>query len=317
MAALVGCGTSMAAAAEGPDDWRGEFPRTDIARHSMAYDEIVFDGARRDSIPPISARKFVDAASVRDIGPFEPVLSLIIDGDARAYPLQILLWHEIVNDIVGGVPVLISYCPLCNSGIVFDRRLDGRTLEFGNTGRIRHFDMVMYDIASESWWQQFGGIAIMGTLTGKALKPLPSRLESLARFRQQAPAGRLFVPDDADARPYGITPYVDMETTPAPRRRFPYPLPPGVETLSRVVIVGEVAWPLDRVRQQRRLEHDDLIIEWEPGQNSIHDTQVIAFGRDVGNVTVRRRTGAGLVDVPYDVTFAFAAFVPGGILHRD
>ena len=83
---------------------------------------------------------------------------------------------------------------------------------------------------------------------------------------------------------------------------------------------GETAWPLERIRAERRLEHDDLIIEWEPGQNSVHDTQVIAFGRDVGNVTVRRRTAQGLIDVAYDVTFAFAfaAFVTDGkLLLRD
>ena len=77
------------------------------------------------------------------IGPLEPVLSLVVGGDARAYPLRVLLFHEIVNDVVGGVPVLVTYCPLCNSGVVFDRRLDGDVLTFGNTGRLRHFDMVM------------------------------------------------------------------------------------------------------------------------------------------------------------------------------
>jgi hypothetical protein len=117
------------------------------------------------------------------MGPLEPVLSLIINGDARAYPLRLLLWHEIVNDVVGGVPVLVSYCPLCNSGVVYDRRINGDVLEFGNTGRIRHFDMVMYDRQSESWWQQFTGEAIVGALSGTTMRILPARLESLDKFR--------------------------------------------------------------------------------------------------------------------------------------
>ncbi len=83
------------------------------------------------------------------------MISIDLNGDAGAYPLRILLWHEIVNDVVDGVPVLVSYCPLCNSGVVFDRRIEGKTLSFGNTGRIRYFDMLMYDHQTESWWQQF------------------------------------------------------------------------------------------------------------------------------------------------------------------
>ncbi len=96
----------------------------------------------------------------------EPVISVIINGDARAYPLHILLWHEIVNETISGVPGLVPYCPLCNSGVAFDRRLGGRTLNFGNTGRTRHFDMVMYDKETEGWWQQFLGEALIGSLTG-------------------------------------------------------------------------------------------------------------------------------------------------------
>ncbi len=152
-AALAAVGlllVSFAACAEEPADWRGEFPIADFDRRSIEYAEIVFDGAVRDSIPPIADPKFVPAAEAEDIGPLEPVLSIGVDGDFRAYPLRILLWHEIVNDVVGGVPVLVSYCPLCNSGVVFDRRVGGRVLEFGNTGRIRHFDMVMYDTATEA-----------------------------------------------------------------------------------------------------------------------------------------------------------------------
>ena len=169
------------------ETWRSEFPKTDFARSAIDLGEIVTDGPRRDSIPAIDAHRFVAAADARELGPFEPVISIAIDGDARAYPLRILLWHEIVNDVVGGIPVLISYCPLCNSGVVFDRGLDGAVLAFANTGRIRHFDMVMYDRQSESWWQQFLGQAIVGAMTGKRLGALPARLESLARFRARAP----------------------------------------------------------------------------------------------------------------------------------
>ena len=296
--------------------WRDEFPRTDFSKRSIKLSEIVTDGPKRDSIPPIDKPKFIAAADAGRIGPFEPVISIAIGGDARAYPLRILLWHEIVNDTVGGVPILVSYCPLCNSGVVFDRRHDGRVLRFGNTGRIRHFDMVMYDRNTESWWQQFLGEAIVGTLTGTRLRALPARLEALARFRARAPRGKVLVPDDPEARPYGVTPYVDFDKA-ALGSRFPYDLPKGVRPTARVVVIGDEAWSMALLRRRRTVAAGDLVLTWEPGQNSIHDARVIAFGRDVGNVIVQRRTGRGLVDVAYDVTFAFAfrAFRPNGVFH--
>jgi hypothetical protein len=263
----------------------------------------------------------VPVGEASDIGPLEPVLSIGIGDDFRAYPLRILLWHEIVNETIGGVPVLISYCPLCNSGLVFDRRVGDRVLEFGNTGRLRHRDMVMYDVATESWWQQFTGQAIIGTLSGKKMKALPARLESLQRFRERAPDGKVLVPEDAGARPYGASPYVGMDTQRLPRSvaalQFPYPQPDSVDPLDRVVVVGDEAWTLERLRRDTPVAPGDLVLTWEAGQNSIHDTQLIFRGRDVGNVVVQRRGADGTADVPYDVVFAFSfrAFVPDDKLH--
>ncbi len=306
---------------EGPSQWSREFPQTNFDVHAIPFDEIDSDGATRDSIPPIHDPRFVPVGDA-DIGPLEPVLSIGIDGDFRAYPLRILLWHEIVNDTIGGVPVLVSYCPLCNSGVVFDRRLEDDVLEFGNTGRLRRFDMVMYDRKTESWWQQFSGEALIGDLTGKVLKPLPARLESFESFAARAPNGQLLVPSVAAARPYGTTPYVGMDggaSSLIARLRFRYDLPDGVPPLSRVVIVGDEAWSLDLVAAQTPLQIGDLTLTWTAGQNSIHDSRVIAEGRDVGNVIVQRNTAQGVEDVPYDVSFAFAfaAFVPDGTLHHE
>ena len=316
---LVLLALAFPALAEGPKDWLAEFPKTDFANKAIEYSEIRFDGARRDSIPPIDEPQFWPAGEITGIGKLEPVLSVAIDGDFRAYPLRVLLWHEIVNDVVGGVPVLVSYCPLCNSGVVFERTLGGDRLTFGNTGRLRHFDMVMYDRKTESWWQQFSGRAIMGEMTGARLKAVPSRLESLERFRERAVNGQVLVPGDPGARRYGTTPYVKMDTQRDARGRFPYGLPDGVDPLARVVVIGDQAWTLALLRDKKMIETGDRVLMWEPGQNSIHDTKWIAFGRDVGNVVVQRRTDAGtLEDVVYDVAFAFAfaAFIPGGTLHH-
>ena len=315
-AACVLGGTALA---DGPDDWRPEFPDTDFDKTSIDYEEIVTDGPRRDQIPPINDPIFVAAATAEGVGLKEPVLSIGIDGDFRAYPLRILLWHEIVNDTVGGVPILVSYCPLCNSGVIFDRRVDGQVLQFGNTGRIRLFDMVMYDQNTESWWQQFLGESIVGDMTGTRMKALPARLESVEKFIERAPDGLLLVPNDDAARPYGQTPYVRMDSSRLPRKRFGFSLPSDIQPVARVVVVGEEAWMLDLIRDAGTIENGDLTISWEAGQNSIHDAKYITKGRDVGNVVVQRRTSAGVEDVPYDVSFAFAfsAFVPDGTLHTE
>ena len=307
--------------AQGLGKWQREFPLTDFATRSIELSEIGDDGNTRDSIPPVAKPVYIDAAKATDIGPLEPVLSIGVNGDFRAYPLRILLWHEIVNETIGGVPVLISYCPLCNSGVVFDRRVDGQVLDFGNTGRLRHRDMVMYDKQTESWWQQFTGEAMIGSLTGKSMKTLAARLESLEKFRARAPNGKVLVPENDNARPYGTSPYENMDSPRMPRalarRNFPYDVPDGVRLLERVVVVGEEAWTVAKLKAAKRIEADKLILTWEAGQNSIHDSRTISEGRDVGNVTVQRLTDNGLKDVAYDVSFAFAfsAFVPEGMLH--
>lgn len=302
-------------------EWLDEFPRTDFSQRSISLGEIFTGLPRRDTIAPIYLPTFAPARAVGYIGRLEPVLSISVNGEHRAYPLRILLFRELVNDIVGGVPILVTYCPLCNSGVVYDRRLDGQTLTFGNAGRLRLMDMVIFDHESESWWQQFLGEAIVGKRTGQRLTPVPSRVESLQKFMERAPDGLVLVPADGDPRPYGISGNAGVDDTPLAlsRNRYPHDLPEGVNPIARVVVIGDQAWTLDLVRQRQRIETDGLIITWEPGQNSIHDTPTIAEGRDVGNVIVQRQTEDGLVDIPYDVSFAFAFsnFVPDGILHRQ
>ena len=132
----------------------------------------------------------------RDLAPTEPVIGVIINGKARAYPLRILTWHEIVNDVLAGVPITVTYCLLCNSAIVFDRRIDGVVLDFGATGKLRNSDMVMYDRQTESWWQQFLGEGIVGAMTGKKLKTIPARLELFKKYPARTSEGEVLIPAD-------------------------------------------------------------------------------------------------------------------------
>ncbi|MDX1430352.1 MAG: DUF3179 domain-containing (seleno)protein, partial [Rhodothermales bacterium] len=142
--------------------------KTDWDKRSVNLDEIISGGVPKDGIPPIDRPKFVSPSSASSwVGDREPVILLAIEGDARAYPLQIMTYHEIVNDEVGGEPVTVTFCPLCYSAIVFRRTLDGRVYDFGVSGMLRYSDLIMYDRQTESLWQQILGEAIVGELTGR------------------------------------------------------------------------------------------------------------------------------------------------------
>ena len=231
-----------------------------------------------------------------------------MNGIAKAYPLRILIWHEIVNDTIGGVPVAVTYCPLCNSAIVFDRLVEGRILTFGTTGRLRKSDLVMYDRETETWWQQFLGEGIVGDLTGTRPKALPARIESYANFKKRAPDGQVLVPNGRFHKNYGQNPYVHYDMQNAPYSLFKGDLPDYINPMARVVVVEDKAWRLELIRDKGSLTDGPVTLNWSAGQNSALHTSEISEGRDVGNVTVTK----GDEDAVYDVTFAFVynAFCP-------
>ncbi len=189
-----------------------EWPNTDFENTSIDLQEVMSGGPPKDGIPSIDAPSFVDQQQAQVwLGASEPVIVVAEKGDARAYPLQILMWHEIVNDKVGGRPVSVTFCPLCNASIVFDRELDGVIYDFGTTGRLRRSDMIMYDRQTESWWQQFVGEAIVGKLTGATLRQIPSQIVSFDTFRRFYPDGVVLSRDTGHERRYGQNPYAGYD----------------------------------------------------------------------------------------------------------
>ncbi len=296
---------------------KGEWPATDFAKRSVDLGEIVSGGPSKDGIPPIDDPMFesIEASSKR-VQATEPVVAVVWNGEAKAYPLAILIWHEIVNDEIGGLPVAVTYCPLCNSAVVFARAYRGRTLDFGTTGKLRNSDMVMWDRQTESWWQQFLGEAIVGEMTGARLEVIPARVESFERFARRRPDGTVLRPTHPQLRAYGRNPYVSYDSAPWP---FLYhgEAPKGIRPLARVVAVGEEAWSLELLRLKGKLEAGGLMLMWASGQNSALDAAEIAEGRDIGNVVVQRRGPHGPVDVAHDIAFAFAfhGFRPNGVIH--
>lgn len=300
-------GTRAANSQSSADFWRSEGWKTNFEKKNVDFLEVMSGGPAKDGIPSIDTPQFIPVTAEKNVEDIEPVIGININGDARAYPLRILMWHEIVNDTVGGKPLAVTFCPLCNAAITFERQVNGKTLEFGTTGKLRKSDLVMYDRQTESWWQQFTGEAITGDLTGNKLKLVASRLESFGQFKERFPKGKVLVPDAQRARAYGQNPYVKYDS-----RRAPYfdvgGLPKDINPMERVVVVrnGEkdpTIVTMNIAREHGVLLRDGYQINWKAGQSSALDDRDIASGYDVGSIVVTRNG----VDVPYDVTFAFVA----------
>jgi hypothetical protein len=295
-----------------PSRWAQEWPRTNFSETRVEdWSEIMSGGPPRDGIPAIDDPQFLRAADATALRGREPVITVEIEGAApRAYPVRYLMWHEIVNDSISGVPVAVTYCPLCNSGMTFDRRVDGRTLSFGVSGKLRHSDMIMYDRQTESWWQQAIGEGIVGDMTGVELRQLPSWMESWDQYRARSPQG-LVMAAPAYNRAYGRNPYRGYDSAERPFLYDGENPPHGIPPLERVVRVGDLAWPLTRIRTEDGVQEAGISISWQAGQASALDTARIADGREVGTVRVRDAQGR---DVAHDVMFAFAfhAFWPDG-----
>lgn len=259
--------------------------------HTIDYSDLLSGGPPRDGIPSIDSPIFIayeDAAEW--LADNEPVIALEINGDARAYPLQILTWHEIVNDTVGDVPALITFCPLCNSSLVFDRRLNGDVYEFGTSGLLRNSDLVMYDRTTESLWQQFTGEGIIGDLTGEQLTFLPSSVISFADFQSAYPDGVVLSQETGHQRSYGSNPYAGYDRIGQNPFLFDGELDGRLPAMARVVTVsldgGDAAYPYD-VLSTVGAVHDtvgeqDLVVFHWAGTASALGAQVIAEAEDVG-----------------------------------
>ena len=181
---------------------------TDFSKHTVPYDEIRPAGPIRDGIPPLDDPKFASASDPPDyLGDDEPVISLDINGERRAYPLAVMVKHEIVNDEVGGRHVTVTYCPLCNTGIAFDRTIDGRVLDFGTTGHLRNSNLIMWDRQTQTWWQQTTGEAIVGELSGALLTFIPVQIISWQAFRDAFPEGLVLTRDTGYDFVYESPPY--------------------------------------------------------------------------------------------------------------
>jgi hypothetical protein len=183
----------------------------DLPAPLVDTERIISGGPPPDGIPPIDAPRFVPAAEADWVGEDEAVIALDLGGEHRAYPVQILMWHEIVNDVVAQRPVAVTYCPLCNSALAFDRQVGERLLTFGTSGRLYLSALVMYDRQTESLWSQVERTAIAGVLTGTELDLIPVTMVRWADWRTAHPDGLVLSRETGFSRDYGRNPYVGYD----------------------------------------------------------------------------------------------------------
>ena len=274
----------------GPGPWR-----TDLSKKSIDLRELRSGGPPKDGIPAIFDPKFasVDQAETWLVDK-EPVLMVKHGGEARAYPLQILIFHELANDQIGDLPILVSYCPLCNSAITFDRRIDGVEHTFGVSGMLRHSDMVMYDRQTDSLWQQLTGDAIVGEHTGKQLTLVSSQVVPWDSFAKNFPGGKVMSRQTGHARRYGTTPYGGYEFS--NRLMFPVPRKKKVdvrpmERMLTLILTGKVrAYTFESLRRRTvtegKIKDRRYAVFYEPTALTTMDARSIADSRAVGSVGV-------------------------------
>jgi len=275
--------------------------RPDTNRAVVPLDEIIPGGPPPDGIPAIDHPTFVTpAAAAAWLRPKEPVLAVQIGDDTRAYPLQILMWHEIVNDTVGGRPVVITYCPLCNSGIVFDRTVADAVLDFGTSGKLYRSDLVMYDRQSQSLWAQMEGRAIVGARAGTQLTMMPANTLAFETWRGTHPDGKVLSRVTGYHRSYGTNPYADYDEPMVGPFLYRGQLDPRRPPKERVVGVqiGDTAraypWPVLKHAQviNDTLAGEPIVVLYQPGTLSALDQTQMEQSRDVGAATVfSRRLG--------------------------
>lgn len=271
----------------------------------IPLDQIISGGPPPDGIPAIDQPRFVTPAAASEwLQPNEPVISFELNGDARAYPIQILTWHEIVNDVVAGEPVAVTFCPLCNSAIVFDRRVDEElVLDFGTSGRLFKSDLVMYDRQTKSLWPQIDGQAVVGSLIGTELEVFPATTVSWEEWRTANPEGKVLSRDTGFSRNYGVNPYEGYDRIGQRPFLFQDDVDgrlPATERVVAVEIGGQAAaYPFGVLEGQAPVAvHDsvgstDIVVFFEKGTSSALDAAVIAEGRDVGAAGVYLPTVGG------------------------
>jgi hypothetical protein len=275
---------------------------TDFGISSVHFDDVVGGGPPKDGIPAIDdpAYESIDDARTWMDG-LSPVVALEVNDEARAYPMAVLTWHEIVNDTLGGEPVTVTFCPLCNTAIAFERTIDGVVHDFGTSGNLLFSNLIMYDRQTESWWQQATGTGIVGELMGTQLEFLPAQIVSLDQFEATYPEGDVLSRDTGFDRSYGRNPYPGYDRADESPFLFFGTADGRIAPKERVATVGEgsdaIAFAYPELSEVGAVHEtvggEPIVVFWAPGTRSALDSSAIDEGADVGTTGVYRPIGDG------------------------
>ncbi len=295
----------------GPSALRGDRLAPEFPPPLIDPELIVSGGVPPDAIVPVDDPTFMAVADVRFLQPSEAVIVVEAgteddtekDREVKAYPVQIMIWHEIVNDVIGGVPVSVTYCPLCNSAVAFERQLGDRLLDFGTSGELYQSALVMYDRQTESLWAHFNGRGLVGHYAGAELTVVPAQTMSFEQLVEEHPNALVLTRDTGAGRAYGVNPYTgyDDEQSDPFDAFFAGEVDARLDPKARVVglVVGHdepVAVRITDIDRSSVIEvpgsdaagtdAGNLVVFHQPGLASALDRAAVATGRDVGQTGV-------------------------------
>lgn len=264
---------------------------TNFEKKTIDLNELIAGGPPKDGIPALIDPKFTTIKGADDwLDLNEPVIAVEINSSAKAYPLQILMFHEIVNDRIGTVPLLVTFCPLCYSGLVFNRNVNGMPVKFGVTGLLRNSDLVMYDQLTESFWQQFTGKSIVGDMTGEKLEVISSQIISFGEFKNIYSNGLVLSQNTGFKRPYGKNPYFNYDNEDTVPFLFTGEKDSRLKQNEKVIGLtikdSSKAYPYSITSEKNiiydKLNNTEILIFHVPGTNSALDSRFINDSKDVG-----------------------------------
>lgn len=258
---------------------------TDGVKHLIPLDKIRGGGPPKDGIPSIDNPVFADIQSSQFMSNSDTVIGLEINGEAKAYPIFILVWHKIVNNKVGNTPVSVTYCPLCYTNQVFERIIDGQAVEFGTSGKLYNSNLLMYDRLTESYWSQALGMAVKGELTGYELNLIPFDVITWGDWKKLHPDTLVLTIDTGYIRSYATDPYGNYYTEP----RIMFPVEHSDDRLfPKEIIIGFNKDGIYKAYKQNDIESNviinDLIGETPVMLVSLFSENSRAFERIVNDV---------------------------------
>jgi len=284
------------------------FSGFDFTKHSIPIDEIHGGGPAKDGIPALYDPRFTSAKDVEYLKQSDRILGLIINGEVKAYPIKILNWHELVNDSVGGKDVLVSYCPLCGTGMAFDAKIDGKRFVFGVSGKLYNSDILMYDKETESLWSQIKMEAVTGPMTGKRITLLPLVHTTWGAWKLKHPSTKVLSKKTGHFRNYNTSPYNSYETS----DQIMFPVKHNDDRLSRKEwVLGVIVNKEAKAYSFKRLRREQTSVRDKVGGQNI----IVVYDADNQSAVVLDEQN-NIIPATQIYWFAWAAFYPDTDLYK-